>query len=199
MGENIKRSVEQFRQGRPIILYDDMDREYEGDLAFPSQYCTPELVNLALTIGRGLLCAVITPETATRIGIGRLESNNRDPFGTPFGMPISLANGGTGISAEARCETIRATCRPDASPSDFCTPGHVATLIAHPGGLAARGGHTEAILSLLSISGVEGGGVLCEILNADGTIARRDSLLSLSHTHDLPMLNIGEIVEFLKQ
>lgn len=194
--ENVEYALEQLRQGRPIILMDDVERECEGDLAFAAKYCTPELVNLALTIGRGLLCISMPPEKAEQLGVTRLNSNGKDSMGTPFGMPISVANGNSGISASDRCETIRATCRPDAQPSDFCMPGHVSTLIAHPKRLAGRDGHTEAILDILSLAGIEGCGVLCEILNPDGTIAKRDALEQLTRTHNLAILDIGEVIEY---
>lgn len=194
LNEDFQRALNQLRQGLPIIIYDDMDRESEGDLAFAAQFCTPELVNLALTIGRGLLCVSMSQEKAESLSISRLRSNGQDPFGTPFGMPVSLANGGSGISAKDRCDTILALSRPDATPSDFCMPGHVSTLIAHPKGLAGRCGHTEAILEILSLAGIPGCGVLCEILNADGTIAGRDALLSLSRLKGMPMLDIGELM-----
>jgi 3,4-dihydroxy 2-butanone 4-phosphate synthase/GTP cyclohydrolase II len=172
----------------------DTFREWEGDLAFAAQYCTPETVNFALTIGRGILCVAMPPETAQVIGVKRLESNHLDPLRTPFGMPISLANGSSGVSVKDRCETIRATCRADAKPSDFCTPGHVATLIAHADGLAGRQGHTETILASLSMAGVVGCGVLCEILDSDGSIASQDALKTLSNRYELPMLDISDVI-----
>lgn len=194
--ENVEYALEQLRQGRPIILMDDVERECEGDLAFAAKHCTPELVNLALTIGRGLLCISMPPETAERLGITRLASNDKDPMATPFGMPISVANGNSGISAYDRCETIRATCRPDAKPSDFCMPGHVSTLIAHPKKLDGRDGHTEAVLDILALAGIDGCGVLCEILNPDGTIAKRDALEQLKRRHNLAMLDIGDVIAY---
>ena len=190
---NIERALDQLRRGRPIILFDTF-REWEGDLAFAAQYCTPETVNFALTVGRGILCVAMPPETAQAIGIKRLESNHLDPLRTPFGMPISLANGSSGVSVKDRCETIRATCRADVKPNDFCMPGHVATLIAHAEGLSGRQGHTETVLASLSMAGIMGSGVLCEILDSDGSIASQDALTTLSDRYELPMLDIGEVI-----
>lgn len=194
--QNIEHALDQLRRGRPIIVCDDVDRECEGDLAFAARYCTPEIVNFALTIARGLLCVSMPPERAELLGITRLASNDKDPFMTPFGMPISLANGKSGISAHDRCETILAICRPDAKPSDFCMPGHVSTLIAHPRGLAGRTGHTEAVLDILSLASIAGCGVLCEILNTDGTIAGRDALERLTRIHGLAMLDINDVISY---
>lgn len=196
--EALARAMEQLRRGRPIIIYDDMERESEGDLAFAAQVCTPEVVNFALTVGRGLLCVSMSQQRAGRLGIPRLKSNGNDPLGTPFGMPVSLANGSSGISAKERCKTILALDNPDTNPSALSMPGHVSTLIAHEAGLVGRCGHTEAILEILSLAGIPGCGVLCEILNPDGTVARLGSLQGISKLYDLPMLDIGELLRLCR-
>jgi 3,4-dihydroxy-2-butanone 4-phosphate synthase len=192
MTSSLEKRIERLSQGYPIILSDD-ERETEGDIAFAARFCTPQLVNLCLNYGRGLLCVALWPEDAARIGVQRLPSNSRDHFGTPFGMPIGLIDGSSGISAAARSNTIRATADNTCDASRFAFPGHVHTLLGHPDGLAGRLGHTEGILDLLRHAGIAGPGVLCEILNGDGEIANADELQQLCRDRDMPIVRVAEI------
>lgn len=191
--------VARLRQGGPIILLDSSDREGEGDLAFAASACTPSLVNLCLTRACGLLCVAMWPETAERLGISRLATNGRDPFGTPFSTPISLADHNSGVSASSRSATIRATSDPAIEPSAFSYPGHVPTLIAHSAGLRGRPGHTEAILEALRIAHIDGPGAVCEILNAEGEVATEGELRELSSQLGAPVLRISTLIHHLGQ
>jgi 3,4-dihydroxy 2-butanone 4-phosphate synthase len=179
------------RGGGAIILLDDK-RELEADIAFAGKFASNQLVNLCLNRARGLLCVAMWPRDAERLGISRLPTNHRDVFDTPFGVPIGLANGTTGISAPARAATIRAVAE-GAAATEFCYPGHVATLLANPLGLRGRTGHTEAILDLLRIGEIDGPGVLCEILDDSGDIATLSFLQQLSEQHGLPILRLEDV------
>jgi len=193
---SVAAAIKQLREGRPIILLDDADREGEGDLAFAAKHCTKEHVNLALTIARGILCIAMSQDTAQRLNITRLEANRIDKFGTPFGMPISIVSPNSAVSAEGRAATILGTASNDMSENDFCRPGHVATLIGEAGGLAVRNGHTEGILDLLSLAGVDGPGVLCEVLSAQGSIASMTEIQDLADEHKFPIVSIPDIMAF---
>jgi 3,4-dihydroxy-2-butanone 4-phosphate synthase len=192
---SVERALESLCQGRAIILLDAKDREAEGDLAFAARFSTPQLVNTCLGMARGLLCVSLWPEDAQRLGITRLVSNGHDPFGTPFGLPIDLRDGSSGISAASRSATLKAASDPSLTPGDFVIPGHVHTLIGHPQGLRGRLGHTEAILDLVRSAGVHGPGVLCEILNPEGEIASERELEELSRRLDIPLVHIDDVIE----
>jgi len=197
MSPDFKLGLEQLSLGQPVILT-DAQRENEGDIAFAACYCTPQLVSLCLNHGRGLLCLALWPEDAFRLGIQRLPSNNRDLYGTPFGVPIGLADGSSGISAAARSATIRAAANKDYDASQFAFPGHVHTLLAHPAGLAGRFGHTEGVLELLRHAGLSGPGVLCEVLNSDGEVANADELKQLSSERNMPIVRLEEVLALIR-
>lgn len=193
----MNNALSTLRAGGAAIICDDENREGEGDLAFAAIHATHDLVNLALTIARGLLCVSMWPEDAVRIGLKRLPSNQRDIFSTPFGSPVGIADGSSGISVEDRTATIRKIADTESRPEDFVYPGHVSTLIAQPGGVLQRDGHTEAVLDLLRLAGVPGPGVLCEILTPEGSIAKRPFLDELSRRRGLPIVEIRQLVEVL--
>lgn len=190
---SFNEAMNALKNGRPIIICDDADRESEGDLAFAASHSSPALVNFALTVARGLLCISMNEKVASRLGIRRLTSNGVDKLDTPFGTPITYANGESGISAASRSMTIKMSCSIEVTGRDFCLPGHVATLIARDGGLRERDGHTEAILDLLRESEIDGNGVLCEILTPSGEIARRDYLKEIARMYDLQIVDIADI------
>lgn len=194
---SLEPALEQLRRGGAVILRDSDDREGEGDLAFAARYATPELVNRCLHVARGLLCVSLAPHDAERIGVTRLRTNGRDPFSTPFGIPINLADGCSGVSASARSRTLQAASDPAVGADRFVIPGHVHTLLAHPGGLRARAGHTEAILDLLELAGIGGPGVLCEILDERGEIARQEELTALSRASSYPIVHIDALLAIL--
>lgn len=189
-------ACEHLRAGKAVILTDDPSREGEGDLMFAALHATPELVNVALKSARGLLCVALPPSVAARFGIRRLADNAAD-LDTPFGMPISLKDGSTGISAAARAATLRATA--SEQPQTFCMPGHVATLVARAGGLSERAGHTEGALALLRVAGIDGPGVLCEVLNDAGDVAAAGELEQIAERLGVPVVSISEVAEFSRE
>jgi len=191
--KRLNDSIESLRRGQLIIIYDADDRESEGDFAFAASHATPNLVNFCIKKAGGLLCVSITQEKAAQIGIKRQESNGKDMYGTPFANPINSVSTSSGISAQDRCKTLLDVSKSDADETMFYYPGHVHTLIAHPMGLAGRDGHTEAVLDILSLSGIEGPGVLCEILNEDGTTAKLSDLVRLSEEYSIPLIRVDEI------
>jgi 3,4-dihydroxy 2-butanone 4-phosphate synthase/GTP cyclohydrolase II len=190
----IAEACASLQRGGAVIIVDSPDREGEGDLAFAACFATPELVNLSLRIARGLLCVALRPSDTVRLGVSRLPSNNLDKFGTPFGFPISIADESSGISATARARTMRAASDPAVTRDAFCVPGHVATLIARAGGLAERQGHTEAVLDLLGRAGIDGPGVLCEVLDEAGEIAGVESLRQLGEKLGIPLVYIDTLL-----
>lgn len=195
----LDEAVIQIRSGRPVILLDSEDREGEGDFALAAKHCTPALVNFLLLRGRGLLCVSLPPDTADRLCIKRLENNGNGPSSdTPFGVPVDLDDGSSGIAASARSATIRALGDEAKTGQDFIRPGHVATLLANPQGLKGRIGHTEAVLDLLKMAGVQGPGVLCEILREDGEVARRDEILRVGGEEEIPILHIDALLDHLE-
>jgi 3,4-dihydroxy-2-butanone 4-phosphate synthase len=194
--EPIQSALAQLQGGGAIVLIDPTEREGEGDLAFAACHCTLDLVNSCLRLARGTLCVALAEEHASRLNLKRLPSNGLDPFETPFATPVDLQTGSSGVSARARCATIRALSEANRTASDFSFPGHVHTPIGHTEGLRGRRGHTEAILTLLQLGGIPGPGVLCEILNDSGDIATRPELETLGQEHDLPILEINTLVAF---
>lgn len=187
-------ALAQLRKGGAVIIRDCETRENEGDLAFSARLSTPELLNFVLHHGRGLLCVSMSEADAWRIGVERLKANGKDEMGTPFGTTVSALGHGSGVSAASRAATLRAVADSRTQSSDFALPGHVATLIAHPGGVLSRNGHTEAVLELLSLAGIPGPGGLCEILSSSGAIATGVELEALAARFDLPMIDIADIV-----
>ena len=192
---SLEEAISQAQVGKPVILLDADHREGEGDFAIAAQFCTPEFINFILLKGRGLLCLSLPPAVAARIGVRPMVIDGESSSNTPFGVPIDLDDGSSGIAASARCATIRATCDESKSARHFKRPGHVATLLANPRGLRGRIGHTEAVLDLLRLAGIGGPGVLCEILNADGEIATRDELFAIGKEHAIPVLHIDTLLE----
>lgn len=198
MLSTLKEAILQIQSGKPVILLDADDREGEGDFAMAAQFCTPGLINFFLSKGRGLLCLSLPPAVAVRIGVKSLAMGGKTSTPTtPFGVPIDLDDGTSGIAVSARCATIRATCDESKSAGDFKRPGHVATLLANPHGLQGRIGHTEAVLDLLCLAGITGPGVLCEILGADGEIATRNELFEIGKEHKIPILHIDTLLKHL--
>ncbi len=195
MLSTLEQAIRQMQAGKPLILLDADHREGEGDFAIAAQFCTPELINFLLSKGRGLVCLSLPPAVAARIGVKPMVINGESSSDTPFGVPIDIDDGSSGVAASARCATIRAACDESKSARHFKRPGHVATLLANPHGLRGRIGHTEAVLDLLRLAGIAGPGVLCEILNADGEIATPDQLFAIGKEHAIPVLHIDTLLE----
>jgi 3,4-dihydroxy 2-butanone 4-phosphate synthase/GTP cyclohydrolase II len=189
--------IEDFRAGRMAVLVDDEDRENEGDLIFAADFVTPDKVNFLAKNGRGLICMPITVEHAERLRLPPMTARNRSVHGTNFTVSIEAARGiSTGISAADRALTIQVASRPDARPDDIVQPGHVFPLIAQPGGVLARAGHTEACCDLARLAGLTPAAVLCEIMNDDGTMARRSDLEQFAAHHGLRIGAIADLIHY---
>ena len=189
--------VADLKAGRMVILVDEEDRENEGDLVFAADFVTPEKINFLAKHGRGLICMPITAEHAQRLRLPPMTPNNRSVHGTNFTVSIEAAEGiTTGISAADRAHTVRVAARPDASPDDIVQPGHVFPLIAQPGGVLVRAGHTEACCDLMRLAGLSPAAVLCEIMNDDGTMARLPDLHAFAESHGLKIGTIADLIHY---
>ena len=189
--------IADFAAGRLVVLMDDESRENEGDLIMPAEHVSAEAVNFMARYGRGLICMPMTRERCERIGLKPMVAENREAHRTQFTTSIDAAAGvSTGISAADRATTIRAASRPDARPSDLVQPGHVFPLMAEAGGVLTRAGHTEAGCDLARLAGLQPAAVLVEILNEDGTMARRPDLEAFSERHGLKIGTIADLIRY---
>src|ERR1700689_1236272 len=174
----IPEALEDFRAGKMLIVVDDEDRENEGDLTMAAECITPEAINFMATHGRGLICLALAPDRCDALHLPLISPMNTSRFGTAFCESIDAAEGvSTGISAADRAHTIRTAIRPGCPPRDLARPGHVFPLRARGGGVLVRAGQTEAAVDLARLAGLEPGGVICEIMNEDGTMARGPQLI----------------------
>jgi len=195
--DSIESVAADIGKGRTVIVVDDADRENEGDLIIAAQHVTPAAVNFMARHGRGLICVPTTSERLQQLGIERMVRQNRESFRTDFQVSVDAARGvTTGISAADRSETIRIMADPTAVPDDLVQPGHVFPLRARPGGVLQRAGHTEAAVDLAEIAGCRPIGVLCEILNDDGTMARLPQLFKFAKKHKLKICTIEDLIQF---
>lgn len=195
--DSIEAVTADIRKGRTVIVVDDADRENEGDLILAAQHVTPSAVNFMARHGRGLICVPTTSERLQQLGVERMVRQNRESFRTDFQVSVDAARGiTTGISAADRAETIRIMADPTAVPEDLVQPGHVFPLRARPGGVLQRAGHTEAAVDLAEIAGCRPIGVLCEILNDDGTMARLPQLFKFAKKHKLKICTIEDLIHF---
>ncbi|WP_067932235.1 bifunctional 3,4-dihydroxy-2-butanone-4-phosphate synthase/GTP cyclohydrolase II [Alicyclobacillus kakegawensis] len=199
MLNSIEEAVADLRAGRVVIVVDDEDRENEGDFVALGEKATPEVINFMITHGRGLVCVPITSDRAQRLGFRAMVEQNTDTYGTAFTVSVDEARTHTGISAFERAQTIAALVRADARPQDFRRPGHIFPLIAKEGGVLRRAGHTEAAVDLARLAGAEPVGVICEILNEDGTMARLPQLLELAARHGLKVVSIADLISYRKR
>ena len=189
--------IEDIRAGRMVVLIDDEDRENEGDLVMAASMVRPEDINFMARYGRGLICMPITKERCAQLNLPLMVNTNEARFATNFTVSMEAAEGiTTGISAYDRAHTIRTAVRPDAGPSDISQPGHVFPLMTQPGGVLTRAGHTEASADLALLAGLEPAAVLVEILNEDGTMARRPQLEEFARTHDLKIGTIEDLIRY---
>lgn len=192
----VEAVVEDIRKGRMVIVVDDADRENEGDLIMAGQHVTPAAVNFMAKFGRGLICVPTTSERLQQLGIERMVKQNRESFRTDFQISVDAARGiTTGISAADRSRTIKIMADPTAVPEDLVQPGHVFPLRARPGGVLQRAGHTEAAIDLVTLAGCRPIGILCEILNDDGTMARLPQLLTFARKHRLKTCAIADLIQ----
>jgi len=193
----IAEIVAEIRAGNIVVLVDDEDRENEGDLVFAAEFVSAEKINFLATHGRGLICMPLTEERAQRLGLRPMVEQNRSRHGTNFTVSIEAAEGiSTGISAHDRALTIKVAAADNARPQDIVQPGHVFPLIAHPGGVLVRAGHTEACCDLARLAGLEPAAVLCEIMRDDGTMARLPDLLEFAARHRLKIGTIADLIEY---
>ncbi len=193
--DSIPDLLDDIRAGRMVVILDDEDRENEGDLIMAASHVRPEDVNFMARHARGLICLAITPERAERLALKPMVADNRTPYRTAFTVSIEAARGvGTGISAADRAHTIRTAVAVDAKAEDLVQPGHVFPLVAQRGGVLTRAGHTEAAVDLARIAGLEPAGVLVEILNDDGTMARRPELEVFARAHGLRIGTIADLI-----
>ncbi len=192
----IEEILAELKAGRPVIVVDDEDRENEGDLIFPAQFASPELVNFALREARGLLCVAVTPERAEALALPPMVEKNADPHGTAFTVSVDAADATTGISAFERARTIRLLADPEARAADLRRPGHVFPLIARKGGVLRRAGHTEAAVDLARLAGLFPAGGLIEIMNEDGSMARMPDLERFAERHGFKIATIADLIRF---
>jgi 3,4-dihydroxy 2-butanone 4-phosphate synthase / GTP cyclohydrolase II len=194
---SIETVITDIQQGRMVIVVDDADRENEGDLVMAGQFVTPAAINFMAKYGRGLICAPTISERLQQLGIERMVRQNRETFKTDFQVSVDAARGiTTGISAGDRAETIRIMSDPTAVPEDLIQPGHVFPLRARPGGVLQRAGHTEAAVDLVRLAGCRPIGVICEIMNDDGTMARLPELAKFARKHRLKLCTIADLIHF---
>ena len=194
---SIEAVVADLRRGKMVIVTDDADRENEGDVIVAAQFVTPAVVNFMAKHGRGLICVPTTSERLQQLGIERMVRQNRETFKTDFQVSVDAARGVTsGISAADRAETIRIMADPTAVPEDLVQPGHVFPLRARPGGVLQRAGHTEAAVDLVQLAGCRPIGVICEIMNDDGTMARLPELVKFARKHRLKVCAIADLIQY---
>ncbi|AHA30863.1 MULTISPECIES: bifunctional 3,4-dihydroxy-2-butanone-4-phosphate synthase/GTP cyclohydrolase II [unclassified Exiguobacterium] len=193
----IEDAIEDLKNGRPIIVCDDEDRENEGDLVMLAEHATPENINFMITHGKGLVCVPVSPRIAQRLELAPMTANNTDPHGTAFTLSIDHEEAKTGISAEERSLTIQRMLTD--GPERFKRPGHIFPLIAKEGGVRERRGHTEAGVDLARLAGSDEIAVICEIIKEDGTMARVDDLLLYKEEHDLKLVTIEALVAYLER
>jgi len=193
----ITEVVAAIKAGEIVILVDDEDRENEGDLVFAARFVTPEKINFLARHGRGLICMPITESHAERLGLRPMVEQNRSRHGTNFTVSIEAAEGiATGISAHDRALTIKVASAENSAAADIVQPGHVFPLVAQPGGVLVRAGHTEACCDLARLAGLEPAAVLCEIMKDDGTMARLPDLLQFAAEHKLKIGTIADLIEY---
>ncbi|HKX45776.1 MAG TPA: bifunctional 3,4-dihydroxy-2-butanone-4-phosphate synthase/GTP cyclohydrolase II [Planctomycetota bacterium] len=195
--QSIQRAVEDLRAGRMVILVDDPGRENEGDLAMLAEHVTPEAVNFMVKEARGLVCLPLAEELCDQLELPPQVADNRSRMGTAFTVSIEAARGvTTGISAQDRATTIRAAVAPDARPGDVVRPGHVFPLRAKKGGVLVRGGQTEGVVDLARLAGARPAGVICEIMNDDGSMARMPDLERFAERHGLRIVTIADLIAY---
>ena len=195
----IEEAIEDIRQGKMIVVVDDEDRENEGDLLMAAEMVTPEAINFMARQAGGLICMPIVKERLDELNIDMMVYHNTDAKQTAFTVSIDAADCTTGISAHERAHTIKRVLEEDAKPEDFTRPGHIFPLVARKNGVLVRAGHTEAAVDLARMAGLYPAGVICEIMNEDGTMARVPQLKEYCQKHDLKMITIADLIEYRRQ
>ncbi|HEV3482545.1 MAG TPA: 3,4-dihydroxy-2-butanone-4-phosphate synthase, partial [Candidatus Acidoferrales bacterium] len=193
----VEEAIEEIRQGRMIVLVDDEDRENEGDLTMAAEKITPEAINFMSKHGRGLICLSLSEQRCDALDLKPISARNTSAFGTPFCEPIDARRGTTtGISAWDRATTILTATDPHTRPEDLARPGHIYTLRARNGGVLVRAGQTEASVDLARIAGLDPSGVICEVMNEDGTMARVPQLAEFCRIHGLKLVTVASLIRY---
>ena len=196
----IEEAIEEIREGRMVVVVDDPGRENEGDLTIAAQFATPEAINFMATHARGLICLCLTEDRADELGLRPMTEHNEAPLGTAFTVSVEAREGvTTGISAADRSRTIQVAIHPDSTARDLVQPGHVFPLRAKPGGVLERIGQTEAAVDLARLAGLTPAGVVCEVMNDDGTMARVPDLVPYCDRHGLKMVTVADLVEYRRR
>ena len=194
---SIDEILDDFRQGRMVVIMDDEDRENEGDLCMAAEKVTPKAINFMATEGRGLICLPLTARKLAELGLPMMVAENTAPLGTAFTVSIDARHGiGSGVSAADRSRTIQAAVAAGAGPHDISTPGHVFPLRARDGGVLVRTGQTEAAVDLARLAGLKPAGVICEIMKPDGTMARRDDLEVFARRWNMKLVTIADLIQY---
>jgi 3,4-dihydroxy 2-butanone 4-phosphate synthase/GTP cyclohydrolase II len=195
--KDIEEALEEIRQGKMVILVDDEDRENEGDLAMAAEKVTPEAINFMAKYGRGLICLSLIPDMMEQLGLRMMVNDNQSPFQTAFTVSIEARRGvTTGISAADRATTVLTAVDDDATPDDIVSPGHIFPLRARRGGVLVRTGQTEGSVDMARLAGLKPAGVICEIMNDDGTMARRPDLEIFAEQHGLRIVTIADLIAY---
>nr|WP_199177558.1 3,4-dihydroxy-2-butanone-4-phosphate synthase [Halobacteriovorax sp. DA5] len=197
--DKIEEAIEDIRLGKMVIVIDDEDRENEGDFVMAADRITPEAINFMATVGRGLICAPITKERADELDLPLMVKENDSVHHTAFTVSIDAANGGTGISCQDRALTISLLANKNSTADSFMRPGHIFPLIAKSGGVLERDGHTEAAVDMARIAGCYPAGVICEIMSADGTMAKAPELSKIAEEHGLKFVTIKDLIKYRKE
>ena len=195
----IEEALEDFKQGKPLVVADDEDRENEGDLICSAQYVTPELINFITKECRGIVCLAISDEIAKKLDLPQMVERNTESMQTAFSLSIDANQKfgvTTGVSAFDRAKTIEVAIAPDAQPSDLRRPGHLFPCVARKGGVLKRCGHTEAVVDLAKLSGHRPAGVMCEIMKDDGSMMRRDDLFEFAHKHGFKIITVADLIAY---
>ena len=196
----VEEAIDDIRAGRMVVVCDDEDRENEGDLTMAAQFCTPEAINFMAKEGRGLICLALEPDRCDELGLDLMAAKNESPFETAFTVSIEARDGvTTGISAADRAQTVQVAIDPKSVPRDLVQPGHIFPLKAKPGGVLERTGQTEAAVDLARLAGLNPSGVICEIMNDDGTMARVPDLARYCDRHGLKMITVADLIAYRRR
>jgi 3,4-dihydroxy 2-butanone 4-phosphate synthase / GTP cyclohydrolase II len=196
----VEEAIEDIKQGKIVLVFDDVARENEGDFIAAAELATPEIINFMAKYGRGLICAALTEERCNELQLERMVQSNSALMQTNFTVSVDLKGHGctTGISASDRSKTVKSLADVATKPEDLARPGHIFPLIAHTEGVLGRMGHTEASVDLPRLAGLSPAGVLVEVMNDNGTMARWDDLVDVAKQHDMKLISITQIKEFRK-
>jgi 3,4-dihydroxy 2-butanone 4-phosphate synthase/GTP cyclohydrolase II len=197
---SVEEAIEDIRRGKFVVVVDAADRENEGDLTIAAQFATPEAINFMATYGRGLICLCLTEERCDELQLRPMTERNETPFGTAFTISIEAREGiSTGISAQDRSRTVQVAIDPSRGPGDLVQPGHVFPLRARAGGVLRRGGQTEAAVDLARLAGLNPAGVVCEVMNDDGTMARVPDLIPYCEEHGIKLITVADLIEYRRR